>query len=141
MHARIAHLTGLKSPRLDRTNVTDRGLRYIGSLPSLECLHLPQRVTDRGLTYLGTLPNLKHLAISRIYFIDPNMNREYYTDKGLRHLAELKELSFLNIYTDDTFSTAALQQLRSELPNLSYLRINGTDALSPRPTRRRTPLR
>ncbi|GAJ16740.1 unnamed protein product, partial [marine sediment metagenome] len=51
------------------------------------------------------------------------------TDKGLRHLEELELLSFLNIYSDNTFSTAAIQRLQKELPNLFYLMINGRNAL------------
>ncbi|GAJ23719.1 unnamed protein product, partial [marine sediment metagenome] len=51
------------------------------------------------------------------------------TDKGLRYLGELKMLRFLNIYSDNTFSTAALQSLQQKLPNLFYLMINGRNAL------------
>lgn len=99
----IAHLTKMHSLRkleIGSSQVTDKGLAYLSQIKTLERLELPQDqkgITDKGLTYLGMLPNLRHLAISRIYFIDPKMNKEYYTDKGLAELANCRLLEELYI--------------------------------------------
>jgi beta-lactamase regulating signal transducer with metallopeptidase domain len=99
----IAHLTKMRSLRkleIGSSQVTDKGLAYLAQIKTLEHLDLPQDqkgITDTGLTYLGTLPNLRHLAITRIHFIDPKMNKEYYTDKGLAELAKCRLLEELNI--------------------------------------------
>jgi len=84
----IAHLTRMSSLRkleIGSSQVTDKGLAYLSQIKTLERIDLPQDqhgITDTGLTHLGMLPNLRHLAISRIHFNDPKMNKEYYTDKG-----------------------------------------------------------
>lgn len=99
----LAHLTKMRSLRkleIGSSQVTDKGLAYLSQIKTLELLDLPQDqhgITDTGLTYLGTLPNLRHLAITRIHFIDPKMNKEYYTDKGLAELAKCRLLEELNI--------------------------------------------
>jgi len=99
----IAHLTKMRSLRkleIGSSQVTDKGLAYLSQIKTLEHLDLPQDqhgITDTGLSYLGTLPNLRHLAITRIHFIDPKMNKEYYTDKGLAELAKCRLLEELNI--------------------------------------------
>lgn len=86
----IAHLTGLKHLALDRTDVTDRGFKYIGKLSSLEELELPYRVTDVGMAYVAELPLLK-----RLYFGELGSQ---VTDAGLRHLAKLTTLEELALW-------------------------------------------
>jgi hypothetical protein len=99
----VAHLSKTRSLRkleIGVSQVTDRGLSYLSRIKTLEHLVLPQDqkgITDRGLTYLGRLPKLRHLAISRIHFVDPKMNKEYYTDKGLAELANCRLLEELYI--------------------------------------------
>jgi beta-lactamase regulating signal transducer with metallopeptidase domain/Leucine-rich repeat (LRR) protein len=99
----IEHLTKMRSLRkleIGSSQVTDKGLAYLAQIKTIERLDLPQDqhgITDTGLTHLGTLPNLRHLAITRIHFIDPKMNKEYYTDKGLAELAKCRLLEELYI--------------------------------------------
>ncbi len=99
----IEHLTKMRSLRkleIGSSQVTDKGLAYLAQIKTIERLDLPQDqhgITDTGLAHLGTLPNLRHLAITRIHFIDPKMNKEYYTDKGLAELSKCRLLEELNI--------------------------------------------
>ncbi len=117
----IAHLTGLKHLGLDRTDVTDKGFKYIGSLSSLEYLDLPYRVTDAGMAYVAELPLLK-----RLYFGELGSQ---VTDAGLHHLAKLTALEELALW-GERMGDAGLVHLRG-LPRLKYLFLRGphfTDA-------------
>jgi Leucine-rich repeat (LRR) protein len=99
----IAHLSKmrtLKKLEIGSSQVTDRGLGYLSQLKTLERLELPQDqkgITDTGLAYLAQLTNLRHLAISRIHYVDPKMNKNYYTDKGLEALVKCRNLEELSI--------------------------------------------
>ena len=84
-------------------------------------------MTDAGLKYLRNMKKLNHLSILSGFDED---KRDYgsggdITDEGFRQLEELKQLRFLNVYSDNALSDAALRRLWKELPNLSTLRING----------------
>ncbi|MDH4239608.1 MAG: hypothetical protein OEW48_08605 [Phycisphaerae bacterium] len=98
--ANLTKMRSLKKLHFGSSQITDRGLAYLGRIKTLEQLDLPQEqegITDTGLAYLAELPNLRHLAITRIHFIDPKMNKEYYTDKGLAELAKCRLLEELYI--------------------------------------------
>jgi Leucine-rich repeat (LRR) protein len=114
----IAHLTGLRSLSLGQTAVTDRGIRYIRNLKSLECLYLPPRVTDRGMAYVAELTALKRLYIG--YVVGGQV-----TDAGVRHLSKLTSLEELGL-TGQRMSDAGLVHLRG-LPRLEYLFLRGTN--------------
>ncbi len=111
----IAHLTGLKSLVLDQTNITDKGLKYITNLSSLEYLGVPYRVTNKGMADVVKLPSLKGL-----YF--PLMSSRV-TDAGLRHLAKLISLEELYL-NGERMGDAGLKHLR-DLPRLEYLALYG----------------
>ena len=138
----LANLKKLKWLQIGPRNYTDKGISYLAGLTNMERLRIGgSGLTDEGLKYLTNMKKLNHLSILGRF--DTN-KRDFtsggnITDKGLRYLEELKLLSFLNIYSDNTFSTAALQSLQQKLPNLFYLMINGRDKF--RPTRRTAPLR
>ena len=67
------------------------------------------RVVRRAMSdYYVNMKKLNHLTIMGDF-----------TDAGLRHLEGLKTLSFLTIYSANNFSTAAVQRLKSKLPNLT----------------------
>jgi beta-lactamase regulating signal transducer with metallopeptidase domain len=127
----IAHLTRMRSLRkleIGSSQITDKGLAYLSQIKTLERIDLPQDqhgITDTGLAYLGQLPNLRHLAISRIHFIDPKMNKEYYTDKGLAELAKCRLLEELSIgspgITDEGMRHVA------KLTNLKKLNLFGCE--------------
>ena len=114
----IAHLTGLKHLNLGMSGVTDRGLKYIRNLKSLECLYLPDRVTDRGLAHVAELPSLKRLYIGFI-------RGSQVTNAGLRHLSKLTLLEELAL-TGERMSDSGLVYLRG-LPRLEYLFLRGTN--------------
>ncbi|NIP23049.1 MAG: M48 family metalloprotease [Phycisphaerae bacterium] len=127
----IANLTKMRSLRklnISSSQVTDKGLAYLSQIKTLERLDLPQDqkgITDKGLTYLGTLPNLRHLAISRIHFNDPKMNKEYYTDKGLAALANCRLLEELYIGSPGVTDEGMRQVAR--LTNLRKLMLFGCE--------------
>jgi len=127
----LAHLTKMRSLRkleIGASQVTDRGLSYLSQIKTLERIDLPQDqkgITDKGLTFLGTLPNLRHLAISRIHFIDPKMNKEYYTDKGLAELANCR--LFEELYIGSPGITDEGMRHVARLTNLKKLMLFGCE--------------
>lgn len=108
----IAHLTGLRHLGLDRTDVTDKGFKYIGSLSSLEYLDLPYRVTDAGIDHIAKLAKLKCLHL---------FGCDNVTDKGLAKLAGIKSLTTLYV-SDANITISGLAQLNL-LSNLTTLRV------------------
>jgi Leucine-rich repeat (LRR) protein len=112
----IAHLTGLKHLGLDRTDVTDKGFKYVANLSSLEYLSIPYRVTDAGMAYVAELPLLK-----RLYFGELGSQ---VTDAGLHHLAKLTALEELALW-GERMGDAGLVHLRG-LPRLEYLCLYST---------------
>lgn len=94
------------------SNVTDKGLGYIGQMAQLESLHLVgTQASDAGLKEVAKLKSLRflHLIGTKI------------TDKGLPALAGMKQLEMLDVrgtpVTDD-----GLAKLRKELPALRIVR-------------------
>jgi len=127
----IAHLSkmrSLKKLEIGSSQVTDRGLGYLLQIKTLERLELPQDqkgITDTGLAYLAQLTNLRHLEISRIHYIDPKMNKEYYTDKGLAELAKCRLLEEIGIGSVGV--TDAGMEHVAKLTNLKRLQLFGCD--------------
>lgn len=112
----LAHLTGLTSLDISRTDITDNGMKYIANLKSLESLEMSNRVTDRGMVYVGQLTSLR-----RLYFNDDAGSQV--TNRGMRHLANLKNLEELAL-TGDRMGDACLAYIK-DLPKLYYLFIRG----------------
>ncbi len=97
---RIAQLRGLRSLRLNGTDLDDAGLAKLEGLTTLGELNLDgTRITDRGLKRLSRLRNLHYLSI----------HRTAVTDAGL---AELERLTGRTGFRD----TAVLALLREALP-------------------------
>ena len=134
--AGIAHLSKMRSLRkldIGSSQITDRGLAYLAQIKTLERLDLPQDqkgITDTGLAHIGELPNLKALHISRIYFNDPKMNKEYYTDKGLEALAKCRGLEELSIGSPGVTDTG--MDHVAKLTNLTSLVVFGCDNVTDR---------
>jgi Leucine-rich repeat (LRR) protein len=124
----LAGLKHLRSLNIGPRNFTDKGMTYLAQLPNIERLYIGgSGLTDEGLKYLANMKKLNSLSI--LSGFDKN-KRDFVsggniTDKGLHYLEGLQALSFLEIYSDNTFSDAALRHLQRELPNLFTLRING----------------
>ena len=126
--AHLAKMRSLKKLNLGSAQVTDKGLAYLSQIKTLEQLDLPQEqkgITDVGLAYLAELPNLKALSISRAHFVDPKMNKEYYTDKGLEALAKCGGLEELSIGSPGV--TDAGMDRVGRLANLRSLNLFGCD--------------
>ena len=134
--AGIAHLAKMRSLRkldIGSSEVTDRGLAHLAQIKTLESLSLPQDqkgITDVGLAHIGELPNLKGLHISRIHFIDPEMNRPCYTDKGLAELANCRWLEKLSI--GSVGITDAGMDHVAKLTNLKSLLLFGCENVTDR---------
>jgi len=111
----------------------DAELKHLGAVPGLRELHLAAtRVTDQGLEALGSLDNLERLFLAKCDITDAglksvarfsrlqtlNLVGTRITSEGLQHLAALTELRSLLI-TDLKLSAAAVDQLKSRLPQLT----------------------
>ncbi|UCD50849.1 MAG: hypothetical protein JSW27_25405 [Phycisphaerales bacterium] len=113
----VARLTGLKRLNLYQTAITNRGLRHITKLQSLEYLDAPRRMSDSGLAHVAELPSLKGLYIGA-------GSDSAVTDAGLRHLAKLTSLEELYL-RGERMGDAGLAHLRG-LPRLEYLALYGS---------------
>jgi len=127
----IAHLTKLRSLKklqIGSSQVTDKGLSYLSQIKTLDRLELPQRdqrITDIGLAHLGQLSNLKYLKVSRAHYVDPAMNKKYYTDEGLAELAKCRLLEELHIGSIG-ITDAGIDHI-VKLTNLKMLHLFGCD--------------
>ena len=110
----IAHLTGLKVLMIGNTNISARGLKFLGSLNSLERLSAPRRFTDAGLAQVAHLSSLKAL-----YIDDQSL-----TNAGLAHLAQLELLEELDLVGSGCLNDVGLVHL-SKVPRLQYLMLRG----------------
>ncbi|GEM_PF-848663 len=110
--ATLLHLKAfprLRFLRLDRTLVTDEGLRQAGRFKVLEDLYLPDQATTEGLGHIAG-PPLRRLVVPR-HFTDedltalhrfPNLelldlSRTTVTDAGLEHLRALRGLQDIDV--------------------------------------------
>lgn len=94
------------------SNVTDKGLGYIGQMDQLESLHLVgTQATDAGLKEIAKLKTLRflHLIGTKI------------TDKGLPALAGMKQLEVLDV-RGTPVTDEGLNKLLKELPALRIVR-------------------
>ena len=96
----------LKSLSLDRSNITDAGLKEVAKLQNLKYLSLDNtRITDVGLKEVAKLQKLEWLRLDRTNI----------TDAGLKEVAKLQE-PFSSIYhTKITYE--GLAELKKAMPN------------------------
>ncbi|CAI5462113.1 unnamed protein product [Closterium sp. Yama58-4] len=85
----IGSLTNLKSLYLDRTKVSDAGLRYLTRLPSLIILSLTgcMSVTDAGMVHVGRLTGLQSLWLDGTAVMEDGLQQL----TGLTNLKQLFE--------------------------------------------------
>lgn len=95
--------------------VSDEVLVHLRDFPTVEELYLSKGVTDEGLVHLRPLKRLKSLEFTNAFEL---------TGSGLRHLAGLKELTSINLYT--TGVQGEYLRYLSDLPNLRSLRTSQT---------------
>ena len=84
----IPDLANLGELRLNRTKITDKGLRPLLACERLECLDVSHNpITDAGLSNIAELGELTNLSLSGTKI----------TNDGLKHLHRLKKLRHLNL--------------------------------------------
>ncbi len=101
----VAELENLTLLELEPEDGTDEGLEMLSGLKKLTELRIKgEHVTDAVLTWVDGIPNLTHLdlrpIINQPFYEHPVMRGEWKkgaTDNGLRHLAGLKNLKFLDL--------------------------------------------
>jgi internalin A len=96
---------------LDRTEVTDAGLKHLAGLKRLQNLKLyGTKVTDAGLKELAGLKQLKHLSLYK----------SEVTDAGLKHLARFKQLKTFNL-SKTKVTAKGIADLKKALPKLRII--------------------
>lgn len=126
----LANLKKLRWLQIGPRNFTDQGMLYLAGLTNIDRLGLGGAgLTDEGLKRLANLKKLDLLTI--VGRFDKNKGNwgpgGHITDKGLGYLENFKQLSFVEIYSDSSFSDEAIQRLYEQLPNLYRLNLNGSD--------------
>jgi Leucine-rich repeat (LRR) protein len=117
--AHLAKLSSLKMLDVGHARVTNEGSGYLSGIRSLEYLDInARRLNDTGLQHLSELNNLKYLKVSRPHYGNPNMDKDYYTDKSVMSLSKLNQLEELTVgsvgLTDKSMPyIAKLKNLRS----------------------------
>lgn len=101
--------------------ITDKGMSFLASLPSIEKLGLfyCTNITDVGLQWIGRLPNLKELYLTFSAI----------TDEGLNGLKPLQKLEVLNIAKSANITdkgAEVLINLIKQWPSFRKLLIPGT---------------
>jgi len=135
----LANLKTLEWLQIGPRDYTDNGLVHLAGLTNMERLNFggsgltDEGLTDEGLKHLANMKNLDVLSIAGPFDTSKRnwSSGGHFTDEALRTLEQFKQLTLLEIYSDNTFSAAAVQGLREALPNLYSLNLNGGDG---RPT-------
>ena len=128
----LRNMKGLQVLRLDRTNITDKGLSIIADLANLNNLMLSgAAVTGTGFRdHAGKLPNLRNCVLNETRLSDEGLQqlleaaprlenlmivKTAVTEKGLKQLKDVQQVKNLTL-SKDRFSPAALDELREALP-------------------------
>jgi len=128
----LSKLSGLKMLEVRHAKLTDGGTAILARMKGLECLDIDgQNITDAGLTRLAGLTCLRKLDVSRAFYVDPNTDKNYYTDAGIARITanctQLEELHVGSIGMTDA-SMKAIAGLKN-LRRLSLFGVpNVTDA-------------
>ncbi|MBX9666295.1 MAG: hypothetical protein K2X93_01700 [Candidatus Obscuribacterales bacterium] len=110
----LASLPSLQHLILKKTEITDGGLVHLRDAKQLSTLLLPSEITDNGLEELANLDNLIHLDLSNTRV----------TDQGLEFVSTMANLQTLCV-NDTAVGDAGLTAL-SRLAKLRTLYISGT---------------
>ena len=125
--AHVGRLSQLKYLSLNRSRVTDAGLRSLEGLTHLEELSLRETaVTDPGLVHLRRLAQLKQLDLSLteitstglVHLVglnqltDLSLRATQIDDHGMTHLEKLSNLQRLDLTNDTRITDAGLAYLK-----------------------------
>ena len=141
----LKRLGGVTWLSLERSIISEEGLRYVGELSQLKKLYLGQTQlrTGKGLVHLHGLKQLSYLSmrqlpigndalklIGELKQLDSlGLDDTKITDSGIKHLAQLKKLSVL--WLNRTRITHRGVADLAELPRLRRLYLAGTRATGP----------
>lgn len=125
----LKKMNSLKMLDIKHSKVTDEGLAYLAQIESLENLTLPDKsVTDAGIEHIAKLHNLKYLRAGSwssspltnksLSYISTLGNLEElhiggigFSDEGMKHVAKLKKLKSLSIFTANQLTNEGLAEL------------------------------
>lgn len=109
----ISGWSHLQELSLERTNITNQGLQYIGRCTSIRTLRLRTnpRISDDGITSLLSLNQLVKL----------DLRKSGITAKGISKLKSMKSLKFLTV-SDSSITLPQLAKLQCELKGVSLTR-------------------
>lgn len=114
-------LTGIKKINLDDTKITDKSMKVLSKVPTLQEVYVDETaVTDKGVYELAALPHLKIFKCERIGI----------TDDGIKCLSALPQLNTLDVGLCEGITLKSVEYLK-KMPRLSALRISKT-AIKPR---------
>jgi internalin A len=112
----LGALKELRSFQFDARLITDEGLADLAGFAQLSTVDLSDsQITDSGLERLKTLKNLERLKLSNTAV----------TDLGAKHLKELPELDWLDL--DETKVTDVGLAEMSGLTKMRFLELKGTE--------------
>jgi hypothetical protein len=115
----LKQIPNLKSLCLEKSNLTDEGLRQISHSAKLERLVIiDNNFSDDALTELKHLTKLRVLRLTSSQAVLARIG-----DDGLKHIAELKELESLEL--NDCQATEKGFKYLASLPKLRVLEIKG----------------
>jgi len=127
---------GLVELRLNRSSITDEGIRSILKIPDLKILSLGEtHISDDSLAILANHPTLVHLSLDQTRITDkalehvatiPNLEELFLwkgaiTDQGCTKLAKMPKLKRLHL--DETQITGKGFRELKTLKNLKYLSV------------------
>lgn len=96
--AYLKKLPHLRRLDLRHAAVTDAGLMHLKEAMTLEYLMLPHSgITDKGFDCLAQLTQLRELHVPRPHYVDPAMDKGYYTDAGVKAISRLTSMEKLSL--------------------------------------------
>jgi hypothetical protein len=151
--AKVGCLPALTEARLDKTDVTNAGIKELSKSLRLKTLVIwSGRIDDRAIDYLSSVPSLERLDLSDTLVSDEGIHRlnrlsrlrvvtigyartigekSPLTDRALKHLGQLTQLKRIEL-SGHWYTSAAIADLRRSLP-ATVICDDNDDGASPGP--------